>query len=88
MSTDPNDLIALRELLVKPAIEMLRVELKTHTDTIEKIVEGMNTRVGGVEQRTSSLESGQRKAMIGFGVYATALATGVGVFTNWIRSKL
>jgi hypothetical protein len=38
------------------------------------------------EKRLKTIEGSQKKALVGWGVYATGLSLAIGVATNWLRS--
>jgi hypothetical protein len=74
-----------QRLFVKPMIDSLKAELETQLKPVLIMQQNQEQRVNALDGRIVKLESSNKKALIGWGVYAT-LAAGVWAWA-WNRLK-
>lgn len=77
-----------RELFIDPAIEAIREEMRSHLGPIAETQKAVTAKVDGFDARMSRVEKDQKKALLGWGVYATALAAGMTYAWKYISSKI
>jgi hypothetical protein len=71
-----NDAEQFQKHFVNPVVDAVRAEIKSLVDSDK-----------AQSARLDKLEGTQKKAMIGFAVYATMLSTVVGLGLAWLKSK-
>lgn len=86
MPLNLNDADKIKELIVEPMVNALRAEMapllavkQNHEDRIAKLESGKNERI-------DKLEANQKKGLWGWGVFASAVAIGVGSLWGWVKS--
>ena len=90
MSSTAIELLQDGELFTRvfttPLVDAVRTEMQVHTKTMNDAVAGMQATVASFNGRLVKLERDQRKALVGWSLYASAAA---GVFAyawTWLRS--
>lgn len=71
-------------IFVQPMVEAVRSEMATHVEEVKKALETVN----GFEGRVSKLEKDQKKALVGWSVYASAAAGILAWSWSWIKGHL
>lgn len=86
MPLNLNDADKIKELIVQPMVDAVRAEIaplvatkQNHEDRIARLEAQKN-------ERLDKLESNQRKGLWGWGVFASAVALGVGSLWGWVKS--
>lgn len=76
-----------QRLFVNPAIEAIRQEMKSH---LAPIVEANQRQDKSIEEHGTAitqLQGSQKKAMLGWGVYASVAAVALGSAWGYVKSK-
>jgi len=77
-----------QRLFVKPMIDALSGQMKTFMEEVKSHIQPVIQGQGVQDQRLEKLERDQKKALLGWSVYATAAA---GLFTycySWIKGHI
>lgn len=77
-----------QRLFVTPLVNAVKTEMANHVEKVTAIVTTATTKVDGMENRVTRLESSQKKALAGFALYATGLSLLIGSLWGWIKSKI
>lgn len=77
-----------QRLFVKPMIDALETKLETMLQPVLDDHKKLRGEVDGLSTRTSALEGSQKKALAGWGVFATALAGVMSYAWTWIKGHL
>lgn len=81
MTIDIKDIEELQKHFVAPLVDALRAEIKP---AIEK-VQAIDAKVDAMASRVGALEKDQKKALVGYGVFSTALAGVLSI--AWVKIK-
>lgn len=76
-----------QNVCVRPLIAAVETSLKSQIQPIVDAQVENKRRLDEHEMALNSLKAGNKKAMIGYGVYATVAAAAVGSAWGWIRTK-
>lgn len=77
MPLNLNDADKIKELIVQPMIDALRLEIKPLVDMKQFH-----------EARLVKLENNQNRALIGWGVFASGIAIAVTASWEWVKSMV
>lgn len=83
-----QDAEQVKEVLLDPMREAMRSEFQTQ---LAPLVAAQKANAETIEQNTKDiqdLKDTQRKALLGFGIYASIAAVAVGSAWSWFTSKL
>jgi len=79
---------ATRRLLIEPLIKTLETEIRSEIAPIVARLSDVDARVGRAEGRVTALESTNRKALVGFAVWASIFGLAWQGVYQWVRQKL
>lgn len=77
-----------QRLFVTPMIEMVKTEMNNHVAEIKSIAGDAIGQVKAMDARVTKLEGSQKRALLGWGVYATAIGIACTAAWKWITSKI
>lgn len=83
-----EDAERFKRLFVDPMIDMVKQEMNGHVTKITAIATGVVTQVNGMESRVAKLEGNQKHALLGWGVYSTAVGVATAAAWKWITTKV
>lgn len=83
-----NDAEQLKRLIVQPMIDAVNASMEGHMKAMDAKLEGLVTSVNDHKTRIEAIEAGRKKAMIGYGVYATGTSIAIGAGWNWLKKKI
>lgn len=81
-----QDAKLLMDLIVQPALDLMKTELNQHAAKVEQAVNSALQTVGSFEGRVNRLEQTQKKALAGYAVFSTALAGVLAGGWSWIKN--
>jgi hypothetical protein len=82
------DAKVFQDLFITPLLKTQEESNQRHLDELKKIVAPVVEATQKFEGRLSKLEKDQKKALLGWGVYATAIGIGCTAAWKWISSKI
>lgn len=83
-----NDLQQIKDVVVDPMMESMKTILDTHLTTLRKEM-GDNVKiVDGFNDRVTSLEKNQGRAMKGLLVWGTAVTLAVPTAFGWVKKHV
>lgn len=77
-----------QRLFVTPVVTQMKTEI---TALIQPVVDSHKSMQGKLieqDKRITDLENGQRKALVGYGVFAAGLSVVVGASWDWLKGKV
>lgn len=77
-----------QRLFVRPIVDQLKIELEAHIAPLVTAQQDQRTILSEHGRRIGRLEGSQKKALIGFGFYASIASIAVGAGWNWIKGKI
>lgn len=77
-----------QRLFVEPMVQAVRTEMQQHVQQVTDFVTKTNATVSGFDGRIRKLEGDQRKALVGWGVYATIVGVALTTAWKWVASKI
>jgi hypothetical protein len=83
-----QELLQLKELLLKDAVEAIKQQNEEHQRKIEAICAGAVSKVDTFDARIKTLETQKLLVIKGAVVYATVVAALVGWGVGWLKQHL
>lgn len=77
-----------QRLFVKPMVDAVRVEVKSQLEPVVSFITTQQAKDQKQDERLTNLEGSQRKALVGWGVFATFLSIMLTAGWNKIKSLL
>jgi hypothetical protein len=88
---DTNEVLEKAErfqrLFVEPMVDALRAEMKSSLAPLVEANQRQDTAIAAHQTDIDTLKGSQKKALIGWGVYASLGTVAVGSAWGWIKSK-
>lgn len=80
-----EDAERFQRLLIEPMLRGMQEKLDTHHAEVTAQVASISAALLTQDQRIQKLESGQKKALIGWSAYATLCAAGLSYCWSWFK---
>jgi hypothetical protein len=77
-----------QRLFVVPMVESVKNEVKTFCDSLKAEFASERDEQKQLREDVNSLKGNQKKALLGYGVWATALSAFIGFAGNWLKNKI
>lgn len=87
MSLNLDDLEKLKTVLLEPMIESVRADLNTHLAPVIEMQKAQQSKLETHDNEIGGLKSYQKKALVGWGVFATGFGIAWGSAWGWIKGK-
>lgn len=88
-STAMGDMLDVAEryqrVFVKPLVDAVTQQLDQHLAEMAKDLVGVKTKVEGHGVILTKLQADQKKALVGYGVFSSAVAAGLAAGYGWIK---
>lgn len=88
MSNPWEDAEHFQNIVVKPLIAQVEASIRAELGPIVSAQADVKKRQDATDARVATLESGHKKALIGYGVYATVAAAAIGSGLSWAKKRL
>lgn len=88
MPLNLNDADKIKELIVQPMVDAVRAEMRTATDAMRDQIQPLVALKQNHEDRLGKLENNQKRAMVGWGVFASGMALAATASWEWVKSKV
>lgn len=76
----------IQGILVKPMVDAVEAKIENMLKPLVDAVAAYPSRFAAIEGRATNLEGSQKKALVGWGAFATVAAGGMSYAWGWIKS--
>jgi hypothetical protein len=83
-----EDAERFQRLFVTPMVDAVRTEMRSHLAPLMQAQADTDKRLASAEGAINELKGKQTKALLGWGVYASAAALAIGSAWGWVKAHL
>ena len=82
-----DELEQFKRLVVDPVVDAVKTEMSSHVTQVEATLKNAASILKDHETRLGGLEQSQKRALVGWGVFAVGLSAAGTTFWNYLKSK-